>query len=85
MPVLVDTSNPQTPLPYIDILGKVINSDFLNNLSAEDAKVKILKRLESDKIGNTKITYRLKDWGVSRQRYWGVQFPIIYAIIVSYY
>ncbi len=79
LPVLVDTSNPQTLLPYIDILGKVINSDFLNNLSVEDAKVKILKRLESDKIGNTKITYRLKDWGVSRQRYWGCPIPIIYC------
>jgi leucyl-tRNA synthetase len=58
--------------------GYVINSDFLNDLSVEDAKKNIIKRIEEKKIGNSKIIYRLKDWGISRQRYWGCPIPIMY-------
>jgi leucyl-tRNA synthetase len=62
---------------YIDD-GFIINSDFLNNLKIEDAKNKIIKIIEEKKIGNSKIIYRLKDWGISRQRYWGCPIPILY-------
>jgi len=58
--------------------GKLINSDFLNNLSVNDAKQKIIEEIEKRKIGNKKISFRLKDWGISRQRYWGCPIPMIY-------
>ena len=58
--------------------GKIINSDFLNNLSISKAKEKILSEIEKKKIGKKRITFRLKDWGVSRQRYWGCPIPMIH-------
>ena len=58
--------------------GKIINSEFLNNLSVEQAKEKIIGEIERKKIGNKKISFRLKDWGISRQRYWGCPIPMIY-------
>jgi leucyl-tRNA synthetase len=58
--------------------GYIINSDFLNDLSVEDAKKYVIKKIESKGIGNSKIIYRLKDWGISRQRYWGCPIPVMY-------
>jgi leucyl-tRNA synthetase len=58
--------------------GIMINSNFLNDLSVKDAKEKIINLLEEKQIGSRKINYRLKDWGVSRQRYWGCPIPMIY-------
>jgi leucyl-tRNA synthetase len=58
--------------------GYIINSDFLNDLTIEDAKKNIIQRIENKKIGNSKTIYRLKDWGISRQRYWGCPIPIMY-------
>ena len=58
--------------------GYIINSDFLNGLKIEDAKKNIIKKIEEKKIGKSKIIYRLNDWGISRQRYWGCPIPIIY-------
>ena len=58
--------------------GKIINSDFLNNLDVIKAKEEIIKKIEKENIGIRKTLYRLKDWGVSRQRYWGCPIPMIY-------
>ena len=59
--------------------GEIINSDFLNGLKApEESIIKTIEILEEKKLGNKKINFRLKDWGVSRQRYWGCPIPIAY-------
>ena len=58
--------------------GNLINSEFLNGLSIEDAKKKIIEHIEKLKIGKKRILFRLKDWGISRQRYWGCPIPMIY-------
>jgi leucyl-tRNA synthetase len=59
--------------------GIIINSKFLNNLKVPDESIiKTIEILEEKKIGNKKINFRLKDWGVSRQRYWGCPIPVAY-------
>jgi leucyl-tRNA synthetase len=58
--------------------GTLINSDFLNGLSVESGKKRILEFIESNGLGSKKVNYKLKDWGVSRQRYWGCPIPILY-------
>ena len=58
--------------------GSLINSDFLNGLSVDDAKKVIIDKIEKIGIGKKRVLFRLKDWGVSRQRYWGCPIPMIY-------
>jgi leucyl-tRNA synthetase len=59
-------------------VGKIVNSDFLNGLDSDVAKDKIIKEIERKNLGEKKTLFRLKDWGISRQRYWGCPIPIIY-------
>ena len=58
--------------------GLIINSDFLNNLNISAAKKKIISEIENKGIGKKRVLYRLKDWGISRQRYWGCPIPMVY-------
>ncbi len=58
--------------------GKIINSEFLDGLNISEAKEKIIKEIEQKKLGKRKTLFRLKDWGISRQRYWGCPIPMIY-------
>ena len=59
--------------------GVIINSDFLNDLEApENSVIETIKILEEKNLGKERINYRLKDWGVSRQRYWGCPIPVAY-------
>lgn len=59
--------------------GHMINSAFLDGLSIEQAFKACMTRLEEDHMGERLVTYRLHDWGVSRQRYWGCPIPMIYC------
>ncbi len=65
-------------LPYMGE-GTLIHSDFLNGMAVAQAKQTMLRALEEKGVGARKINYRLRDWGVSRQRYWGCPIPIIHC------
>ena len=80
IPVLknnVDPDNSQI-LPYTGE-GVHINSDFLNGLNIVDAINIAINKLQEFSIGERTVTYRIRDWGVSRQRYWGCPIPIIFC------
>ena len=70
-------------LPYTGD-GKIINSPLINGLDKDQAIIKIIEQLKIKKIGNKSINYKLRDWGVSRQRYWGCPIPVIYYEDGSY-
>ncbi|MCY8136066.1 leucine--tRNA ligase, partial [Bacillus spizizenii] len=58
--------------------GEHVNSDFLNGLNKQEAIEKVIAWLEEKKNGEKKVTYRLRDWLFSRQRYWGEPIPVIH-------
>jgi leucyl-tRNA synthetase len=67
-----------TELPYTEY-GKLVNSEEFNGLRTEEAKEVIVKKLAAAKLGSAKVNYRLRDWLVSRQRYWGAPIPVVHC------
>ncbi|EKS4343376.1 leucine--tRNA ligase [Clostridium sporogenes] len=65
-------------LPYTEY-GRMINSEEFDGLSGDKAKEAVISKLESMDLGRKKVNYRLRDWLISRQRYWGAPIPIIYC------
>ncbi len=66
-------------LPFTAHDGMLINSGPFSGLSCEDAIEKMTEHAEKGGFGNATVTYRLKDWGISRQRYWGTPIPMLYC------
>jgi leucyl-tRNA synthetase len=59
--------------------GVLVNSDFLDGMGVEEAKQEVIRRLEAEGRGQGRTAWRLRDWGVSRQRYWGTPIPFIHC------
>ncbi|MBT4043477.1 MAG: leucine--tRNA ligase, partial [Rhodospirillaceae bacterium] len=59
--------------------GRLANSSFLDGMSIDDAKADVARRAEAGMFGTREIMYRLRDWGVSRQRYWGCPIPVVHC------
>jgi leucyl-tRNA synthetase len=77
LPVIEGSPSPLTEAYCED--GLMMNSDFMNGLDVAAAKKRMFAALEACGIGTRKTNYRLRDWGISRQRYWGCPIPIIYC------
>jgi leucyl-tRNA synthetase len=68
--------------PYLEKDGDetvLINSEFLNGMTVTEAKAEVAKRFEDSGIGKRTVNFRLRDWGVSRQRYWGCPIPVVHC------
>jgi leucyl-tRNA synthetase len=71
--------DPRTMTEAYDGAGRLVNSGEFNGLPTSEALEKITAAAEQRTIGERTIQYRLKDWGISRQRYWGTPIPVIYC------
>jgi leucyl-tRNA synthetase len=59
--------------------GKIVNSHFLNGMSIDEAKADVTAKAQADGWGSGQTQYRLRDWGISRQRYWGTPIPMVHC------
>jgi leucyl-tRNA synthetase len=69
----------EPPLPFTTMDGMLVNSGEFSRLSCEDAIKKMSGRAEEKGFGKATVTFRIKDWGISRQRYWGTPIPMVYC------
>ncbi len=74
-----DDTVAEPQLPFSGHEGMLINSGRYNTLPCDDAIRKMSAYAEENKFGKATVTYRLKDWGISRQRYWGTPIPMLYC------
>ncbi len=82
--ILPQSSDPEEtmvepPLPFTTTDGIVVNSGEFSGLNCEDAIKKMSARAEEKGFGKATVTFRIKDWGISRQRYWGTPIPMVYC------
>ena len=77
IPQVITTNNKEEAIPIIN-KGILINSDIYDGMTSDDASEKIISDLINKNLGNPLIQFRLRDWGISRQRYWGCPIPVIY-------
>ena len=75
---VISSKNGETTLPFTE-KGVLVNSGEFSNLDSDTAISKMIEKLESLGLGNKKINYRLRDWSVSRQRYWGCPIPMVHC------
>lgn len=76
--VITNKKGTEVELPYCEY-GIMINSGEFDGLTTEEGKIKVVEKLAENNLGSEKVNYRLRDWLVSRQRYWGAPIPIIYC------
>lgn len=73
----VITSDEEDNLPIIQ-KGKLVNSNQFDGMSSDEASIEIINNLKKLNLGEQLVQFRLRDWGVSRQRYWGCPIPVVY-------
>ncbi|MDR0625268.1 MAG: leucine--tRNA ligase, partial [Holosporales bacterium] len=76
---VIDPNDGSSSLPYLELSGSMVRSSFLDGLSVLDACEKAIDFAEKHHLGERKTMYRLRDWTVSRQRYWGCPIPMIHC------
>ncbi|PRR83018.1 leucine--tRNA ligase [Clostridium vincentii] len=76
--VITNKKGHEVELPYCEY-GMMINSGEFDGLTTEEGKIKVVEKLAENDLGSEKVNYRLRDWLVSRQRYWGAPIPIVYC------
>jgi leucyl-tRNA synthetase len=69
----------EPPLPFTTMNGSLVNSGRFSGLTCEEAIKKMSAHAEQNGFGKATVTYRLKDWGISRQRYWGTPIPMLFC------
>ncbi|HZR45751.1 MAG TPA: leucine--tRNA ligase, partial [Candidatus Manganitrophaceae bacterium] len=85
LPIKIVIQNPAGALSlplssaYTEEAGKLVDSDRFSGLTPQEAQEAIARFIEAQGLGKVKVHYRLRDWGVSRQRYWGTPIPILYC------
>ena len=78
-PVAEAAATTQPELPFTTHDGKLVNSGQFTGLGCDDAIKKMSEFAEQEGFGKATVTFRLKDWGISRQRYWGTPIPMVYC------
>ena len=74
---VIESENKKSDLPFLD-QGTLINSDMFNGINSKEAFDKISEYFVKNKLGEEVTSFRLRDWGISRQRYWGCPIPVYY-------